>query len=401
VTEWMLVDDPDGYRAAVAALAAGEGPVGVDAERASGFRYFPRAYLVQMYRRGSGTFLFDPVPLGSLAELGAALADTEWIFHAASQDLACVRELGLEPPRLFDTELGARLLGLPRVGLAAVAEELLGVSLAKEHSAADWSTRPLPEPWLEYAAQDVDLLPDLRDAMARLFAEAGKERIAAEEFAEVLHRPEKSAAEEPWRRLSGIHGVRGARNLAVARELWQARDELARELDRSPGRLIPDAAIVAVAKAMPGSRGALSALKEFTGRASRSELSRWWEAVERGRTTDALPSPSPRGTGALPPPRAWAERNPDAAARLRVARERIAALAEESSMPVENLLTPEILRRLAWEPPQPVTAEAVDAALAEAGARPWQREAAAALIAQAFVDALQAPDTPGAEPSSE
>ena len=70
-----------------------------------------------MFRRGAGTFLFDPPAIGSLGELNDAIRDEEWIFHAASQDLACLREVGLDPVRIFDTELGARLAGLPRVGL--------------------------------------------------------------------------------------------------------------------------------------------------------------------------------------------------------------------------------------------------------------------------------------------
>ncbi|MFP3786449.1 HRDC domain-containing protein, partial [Burkholderia sp. SIMBA_024] len=87
---------------------------------------------------------------------------------------------------------------------------------------------------------------------------------------------------EPWRRLSGIHSIRGIRNLAVARELWLSRDALARELDTAPGRLVPDASLTAAAKAMPESKRALAALREFTGRASRSELDRWWAAIEAG-----------------------------------------------------------------------------------------------------------------------
>jgi len=163
-----VVDTRDAYLAATAALAAGHGPVGVDAERASGFTYSQRAYLIQVYRRGAGTFLFDPPPIGDFTELNDALADVEWVLHAASQDLACLREVGLDPVRIFDTELAARLLGIPRVGLGTVVEALLGIHLAKEHSAANWSTRPLPESWLVYAALDVELLPDLRDRMVDL-----------------------------------------------------------------------------------------------------------------------------------------------------------------------------------------------------------------------------------------
>lgn len=390
MADHTVIDTRDGYRRALELIVAGEGPIAVDAERASGFRYSQRAYLIQMFRRGSGTFLFDPPAVGRFDELNDAIAGDEWVLHAATQDLTCLREVGLDPVSIFDTELAARLLGLPRVGLGTVVEELLGVHLAKEHSAADWSTRPLPEPWLQYAALDVELLPDLRDAIAGLLAEAGKTDIARQEFADELTRELVVARHEPWRRLSGIHSIRGLRNLAAARELWLSRDALAQQLDVAPGRLVPDASLTAAAKAMPESKRALAAMREFTGRASRTELDRWWGAIEAGRTTDDLPVL--RGTGdTLPPPRAWADRNPEADARLKAARAALTAVAEELSLPLENLLTPDTLRRVAWAPPADITPSTVGDALAQHGARRWQIEATAQSIAQAFVESSQTP----------
>lgn len=390
MAEHTVIDTRDGYREAVELIVAGEGPIAVDAERASGFRYSQRAYLIQMFRRGAGTFLFDPPAVGRFDELNEAIAGDEWVLHAATQDLTCLREVGLDPVSIFDTELAARLLGMPRVGLGTVVEELLGIHLAKEHSAADWSTRPLPEPWLQYAALDVELLPDLRDAIAGLLAEAGKTDIARQEFADELTRELVVPRHEPWRRLSGIHSIRGLRNLAAARELWLSRDALAQQLDVAPGRLVPDASLTAAAKAMPDSKRALAAMREFTGRASRTELDRWWNAIEAGRTTDDLPVL--RGTGdSLPPPRAWADRNPEADARLKAARAALTTLAEELSLPLENLLTPDTLRRVAWAPPADVTPSAVADALAQHGARRWQIEATSQAIAQAFVESSQTP----------
>ncbi|MDO9395673.1 MAG: ribonuclease D, partial [Herbiconiux sp.] len=217
-----VIETVDDFHDAVEAIAAGHGPIAVDAERASGFRYSQRAYLIQLYRRGSGSFLIDPPAIKEFAPLQSVIGDQEWVLHAASQDLPCLREVGLDPVTVFDTELAARLLGLPRVGLGAVVEELLGIHLKKEHSAADWSTRPLPASWLEYAALDVELLIDLRDAMAELLREQGKEQIAAEEFAAVVAKEEKAPLAEPWRRLTGVHALRADRHLAAARELWLA-----------------------------------------------------------------------------------------------------------------------------------------------------------------------------------
>lgn len=387
-----VIDTRDEYLRAVDQLAAGTGPIAVDAERASGFRYSQRAYLIQAYRRGAGTVLFDPPAIGSFAELQAAIGGEEWVLHAASQDLPCLRELGLEPAVLFDTELGARLAGLPRVGLAAVVEETLGLHLKKEHSAADWSTRPLPESWLTYAALDVELLVDVRDRIRERLEKAGKLEAAEQEFRAVLERPVPEPRSEPWRRLSGLHGVRGQRALAIARELWVVRDALARENDVAPGRLIPDSSIVNAAKANPESKRELAALSTFHGRASRSQLDRWWAAVQAGRSTDDLPATRVRDETTLPPPRSWSDRNPDADRRLRAAREHLAAIATDLDVPLENLLTPDTLRRLAWSPPATITAETVAAALETLGARPWQIDATAQTIATAFVDADQVAD---------
>ena len=171
---------------AIRALGAGEGPVAMDAERASGFRYGHRAFLVQLRRQGAGTVLIDPVACPDLSGLDTALADAEVVLHAASQDLPCLAELGYRPRQLFDTELAGRLLGFPRVGLGALVETVLGLALEKGHAADDWSTRPLPADWLLYAALDVEVLVELRDALAAALAEQGKTEWAEQEFAAVL-----------------------------------------------------------------------------------------------------------------------------------------------------------------------------------------------------------------------
>jgi len=390
VTEYSVISDAEEFLAACAALADGTGSVAVDVERASGFRYSQRAYLVQVFRRDAGVFLFDPPAIGDFSPLQEAIGSAQWVFHAASQDLPSLRELGLEPATIFDTELASRLLGHERVGLGAVVEDTLGIVLKKEHSAADWSTRPLPAAWLEYAALDVLHLIDVQEALIAELDEQGKAEFAAEEFAATLSRPPKPPREDPWRRLSGLHQVRGSRNLAVARELWRAREAFAQEQDVSPGRLVPDRSLVAAVLGNPQSKSALAGIKEFQGRASRTQIDRWWQAIVDGRATEELPRervPS----DALPPPRAWADRNPEADARLKAARPVVEGIAAELGMPTENLLTPEYLRRVCWDLPG-TTPEEIGAALAALGARPWQIAQTAQKIADAFVEAAQSPD---------
>ena len=396
-----VVSTDAGLQEAAAAIAGGTGPVGIDTERASGYRYSNRAYLVQLRREGSGTWLVDPIELSTMQPLVDALAGTEWILHAATQDLPCLAELGLRPSALFDTELAGRLLGFPRVGLAALIEQELGFSMLKEHSAADWSTRPLPEAWLEYAALDVEVLTELRASLLRQLEETGKLEWARQEFQSLLSF-EPAPRTEAWRRTSGMHKVRGRRNLAVVEALWEARDELARERDVTPGRLIPDAAIVVAAMALPTTRGELLGTRGFHGRGAERYASRWMAAIQRAMELpeDALPVRTPRGDGP-PVPRAWADRDPVAARRLALARDAMAALSEANDVPAENLLTPDYLRRVLWTPPRTrVPGDLLDAVagqLAGYGARGWQIALTAPLLTSAILDA----DVPAAAPEPE
>ncbi|MEU4048501.1 ribonuclease D [Streptomyces olivaceus] len=369
-----VIADADALAEVTAAFAAGRGPVAVDAERASGYRYGQRAYLVQLRREGAGTALIDPVACPDLSGLGAAIADAEWVLHAATQDLPCLREIGMVPTRIFDTELAGRLAGFPRVGLGAMVENVLGFVLEKGHSAVDWSTRPLPEPWLRYAALDVELLVDLRDALEKELDRQGKLEWARQEFDAIASAPPPEPRKDPWRRTSGMHKVRRRRQLAVVRELWQARDRIAQRRDVSPGKVLGDAAIVEAALALPPNAHALGALNGF-GRVGRRQLEQWQDAVDRARalSESQLPPPGQPVTGP-PPPRAWADKDPAAATRLTAARAAVTSLAERLNMPQENLITPDTVRRVCWEPPAAVDAESVSAALAGHGARPWQVE---------------------------
>jgi ribonuclease D len=380
-----VIVDRAGLAETIAALAAGTGPIAVDAERASGHRYGQRAFLVQIRRSGAGTALIDPVELPDLSELNAAIADTEWVLHAASQDLPCLAEVGLRPSLLFDTELGARLAGFPRVGLAAMVEELLGLSLAKEHSAVDWSTRPLPEPWLRYAALDVEVLTDLRDEVAAALDRQGKLGWAEEEFAALAAAPPAAPRVDPWRRTSGMHRVRDRRRLSAVRELWTARDAVARERDLSPGRILPDSAIVEAALAMPTSLTGLTALPAFSGRGARRHARQWFDAIQAARLlAEAELPPQHLAAEGPPPPRVWAERDPAAAARLAVARASILELAQSLEMPAENLISPDSVRRLSWDPPADITEEGLRLLFRRLGARQWQIDLTAARLAAAL-----------------
>ncbi len=389
-----VVDDPAALDHLAAQLATGTGPVAVDTERAQGFRYTGRAYLVQFRRAGVGNALLDPIPLmpdPGLSVLQDALKDAEWIIHAATQDLPCLVDAGLMPGSLFDTELAARLLGYPRVALGTLVEQLLGVRLLKEHSAADWSVRPLPADWLAYAALDVDLLIDLRDILDGQLVAAGKREWAEQEFAYLLEQAALPVVPrtDPWRRTSGMHSVRSARGLAVVRELWTVRDGIARELDKAPGRILGDEGIAMVAAGVKGSSPSvdhrtLQAIPRFNRREAKRYRQTWLDAIQRA--LDLPPTELPPlylPADGPPPPRSWASRDPEAAARWEAVRPVLVDLAETLQLPIENLIAPDPLRRLLWAPTA-IDESAVREQLAHLGARAWQVDLVAPPIAVAL-----------------
>jgi ribonuclease D len=363
---------------AAAQLAEGTGPFAVDAERASGFRYSNRAYLIQIRRAGAGTVLIDPVnhgdsPIDVLRPVADVLATDEWILHAADQDLPCLAEVGMHPPALYDTELAGRLAGFERVNLAAMVQRLLGLGLAKGHGAADWSKRPLPDAWLNYAALDVEVLIELRDAIAGVLAEQHKSTWAAEEFEYLRCAEATITRRDRWRRTSGIHKVRNREALAAVRELWTVRDQIARRRDIAPGRILPDSAIIAAAVADPKTVEDLTKLPIFGGHKQRRTANVWLAALESARTNPEPPDTAEPQNG--PPPAVrWAKRKPEAAARLDAARAALSELSEKVNVPTENLASPELIRRLCWDwQDSSDVSGAIENFLRDGGAREWQR----------------------------
>jgi ribonuclease D len=382
----------DDIAAAAEFLRGGHGPFAVDAERASGFRYSNRAYLIQIRRAGAGTVLIDPVshggdPLTVLRPVADVLAHDEWVLHAADQDLPCLAEVGMVPPALYDTELAGRLAGFDKVNLAAMVQQLLGLSLVKGHGAADWSKRPLPAAWLNYAALDVEVLLELRAAIAGELAGQGKTPWAAEEFEHVRTLTPQPTRQDRWRRTSGIHKVRSPRGLAQVRQLWTVRDRIAHRRDIAPGRILPDPAIIEAAQADPKTVDELLALPVFCGPKQRRNAQAWFEAVAAGRADPDPPRASETQSGPPPAPR-WGKRKPEAAARLEAARAGLAAVSARIGVPTENLLSPDLVRRLCWDwaPARDGadTADAVEVILRDGGARPWQRELTVPVLAAAL-----------------
>ena len=392
-----IIATEEAFKQALAQLAQGSGPFAVDAERASGFRYSARAYLIQIKRTDGGLHLIDPIPFGPghklFLDLNNLLNTDEVILHASTQDLPCLRELGLNPVKLFDTELAGRIAGLPRVGLGPLLESIMGVLLAKEHSAADWSARPLPKEWLTYAALDVELLVELRNHMYTVLADAKKLPWALEEFASILKAPPAPPRVDPWRRTSGMHKIKRRDQLAVIKSLWIARDEIASRQDIAAGKLLNDSAIVELAIAVPTTKKEFEKCLRPLGLRARwmENLQLWLDSIA---SAVALPEdqwPTMRtNADTLPPIKLWRDKFPEKFAPLSHARAAIELIAEENQIPVENLITPEYVRRVCWKPPVGATStlsvSEVESALSELGARKWQIDLVAPALAAALLE---------------
>jgi len=392
-----IIETEEAFLAALQQLAHGSGPFAVDAERASGFRYSARAYLIQIKRTDGGLHLIDPIPFGPghklFIDLNNLLNTDEVILHASTQDLPCLRELGINPVKLFDTELAGRIAGLPRVGLGPLLESIMGVLLAKEHSAADWSARPLPKEWLTYAALDVELLVELRNHMYKILEDAKKLPWALEEFASILKAPPAPPRVDPWRRTSGMHKIKRRDQLAVIKSLWIARDEIASRQDIAAGKLLNDSAIVELAIAVPTTKKEFEKCLRPLGLRARwmENLQLWLDSIA---SAVALPEdqwPSMRtNADTLPPIKLWRDKFPEKFAPLSHARAAIELIAQENQIPVENLITPEHVRRVCWKPPVGATStlsvSLVESALSELGARQWQIDLVAPSLAAALLE---------------
>ena len=399
-----VIDSDAAFKSALSDLAKGTGPFAVDAERASGYKYSSRAYLIQIKRNGGGLHLIDPIPFGPghqlFIELNELLNTDEVILHASTQDLPCLRELGINPKLLFDTELGGRIAGLPRVGLGPLLEAHLGVLLAKEHSAVDWSVRPLPQDWLNYAALDVELLVELRNIIAQLLLDAKKLPWAEAEFAAILAAPPSPPRVDPWRRTSGMHKIRKRSQLAIIRALWNVRNEIAAGQDVSPGKLLNDSAIVELAMNPPTNKREFDKVLRPIGLRARwkDNLDIWLATIS---TAVALPEnehPEMRAAGdSMPPTKIWKERFPEKYAPFTHARAAVEARAAVLNIPVENLIAPDVIRKLVWKLSTDVEKDALDL-----GARPWQVAEIADLVTAALLEreplALPEPPEPVAEP---
>lgn len=415
-----VIENLESLTSCIDELRRGSGPIAIDAERASGFRYSARAYLIQIFRRGGGLHLIDPIAINAcegsaqvISALNKSMGGEEIIIHASTQDLPCLREFGLFPTHLFDTELGARIAGCDRVGLGSLCENLLEIALAKEHSAVDWSIRPLQQEWLDYAALDVAVLIDLRDKVAALLEEQGKLSWALQDFSSILQTPASAPRKEPWRRTSGMHLIKSRYQMAIVRELWTERDRIASEIDLAPGRLLSDSVISAMAQSRLKSVAELMKLPEAKARI-RNEIQKkhvdlWFDTYVRASSLPESEWPQLRSkTDALPPVKIWRAKFPLAYARIMHARVHLSDIANSNVVPLENLVTPEVARKIAFDNGaeksyefSPTLVAKVETQLRLNGAREWQIEKCAEALARSLCETEPPPIPEQAEASAD
>jgi ribonuclease D len=345
--------------------------IALDCEAAGFHRYSDRLCLIQI-STDTRTYVVDPLAFDPSEVLRAPLEDAgvQVVMHGADFDLRLLhRDLGIRLRGLFDTQVAAALLGEPALGLQALLQETLGISLPKKYQRADWAARPLPEEMLEYAADDTRHLMSLADVLSHRLREATRMAWVQEEC-EVLEanalRVPDAPPEDPVTRVKGARDL-APREVTALREALEWRDRIARDRDRAPFRVVGDAPLVEAVLLRPLDRRQLGAIKGFPQGLARQEgddLLDRLDRVARLHDQDLRPYPrsNRRGPG-RPPPEIEA-----LAERLRAARSR---RADSLGLDRGTLLSNAVLMAVALENPRDVAALArVD------GIRSWQVEAA-------------------------
>ena len=381
------IDTLDSYQQMIERIASLEGPCAIDVERAHGYRYSTRAYLVQI-KRGDEIFLIDPIRLGSrhreadLSALYEAIGHQTWIFHAGQYDLANLRALQMPIRTIFDSEISGRLLGFDKVNLASMVERCCGYHLEKRYSAVNWSVRPLKKSWLDYASLDVDFLIDMRSELLTQLEQSHRLEWAYQEFEWIVEKTSRPPRidEESWRKLSGLHQLKSRRALAFAKGLWESRDRLALRLNKNPSRILSDHAIVDLAIGAADNPSSFSDLLEqipaFSAPLARRYRQRWLSDLRR---LDTLPSyrwPQ-RHRPRVPIPksvRSWKQVNPQAALHWEKICPAIDELACDLGIERSLLISPAAFKDFVWNFDRLNDRTSQEEHLQRLDVRPWQRD---------------------------
>ena len=249
--EYELIEDEAGFRRAVEAISK-ERRIGLDLESNGFFRYPEQVCLVQV-STPKDVFVIDPLALEDMQPLGDVLARkrVETVLHAGSHDvLSLDRDWGMRIENLYDTNIAAAFVGMSRLGLANVLEEELGVDIPKEKriQRSDWSNRPLSQKALDYAANDVRYLHELRDALGKRLRKLGREDWVKEECQRLS--ATRYEPPDPDMAVFNVKGWRSLddRSLAILQSLVDYREDHAVRMGRPHFRVIPDMALITLAE---------------------------------------------------------------------------------------------------------------------------------------------------------
>ena len=296
--------------AAVADRARATGRLGIDTEFMGEGRYKSQLCLVQVAVEREGdpdevdVAVFDPLT-GDLDHepLADLLADpaVEIVMHACRQDVALLRRTWrTEITNLFDTQVAAGFAGLrAQLGYEPLLNEVLGVRLRKSASFTRWDARPLSEEQVSYAREDVLHLLQLSAALQGRLEELGRLEWAREECRALESISDERATEEIFERLPRVNGLDPGQR-AVAHELVEWREEVAREQDRPVGSILGDAPLVEIAKRRPKSLERLEQIRGLNEGTLRRRGKALLAAVERGRERQGIPSDGVRPPSAQP-----------------------------------------------------------------------------------------------------
>lgn len=361
---YEYVDTPAALAEMLSRLAD-EPLLGVDTEAAGYHRYLDRLSLVQISSR-TLNFLVDPLAIDDMSPLRTVMEDRgiEKIFHDADFDLRILdRDAEMGIAGLFDTQIAAAFLGERSLGLGAIIEKYLGITLPKAYQRADWAERPLSEGMKDYAATDTVHLPELRDRLREGLEAKGRMAWAEEEF---LRREQtrwvESDASEAFLRVKGARDLT-PRGLAILRELHAWREAVGRERDQATFRVVPNQALIALSLRPPASQRELSAISGISeglvDRRGRDIMA----AIQRG--LDVPEDELPR----FPPSRRW-ERDPEADARGERLRDVRKKAAERLDLDPGFLMSRNVLDEIARRNPRDA-----DELASVPDVRRWQVEA--------------------------
>jgi ribonuclease D len=284
----------------------GEPEIAVDTEADSFFSYREKVCLIQITAAGED-YLVDPLAKIDISGLGEVFADPQRckIFHDGEYDVLILgREHGFRLANIFDTRIAATALGAENPGLASVLDEHFDIQLDKSMQRSNWGERPLSTKQIDYARLDTHYLHELKRRQEAELERMGRGMILEGECLrlEALDPVPLEFNPDEWVRLKGARALPPLVR-RVVRELFVIRDELARESDVPPFRIMNNSALVEAAIRRPSTTQELAEIHGFSWRQVRRIGARIVAALRRGEELgplDELPRLPPKdGTGGL------------------------------------------------------------------------------------------------------